>query len=127
MWRSQRHKIGAGAPPRHELRLRECVCSSLDIEIWDEAWLLREIKLRYGIVIDSLVEANITALHRSILQANWNRVFNSEYYEVLASALFTRFRSRHDHTFAEKVLSAMRKGFGGHVEPKASSPKAPSA
>jgi len=39
--------------------------------------------------------------------------------EVLASALFMRFRSRRDHTFAEKVLSAMRKGFGGHVEPKA--------
>jgi 6-phosphogluconate dehydrogenase len=38
--------------------------------------------------------------------------------EVLAAALFTRFRSRQDHTFAEKVLSAMRKGFGGHVEPK---------
>jgi 6-phosphogluconate dehydrogenase len=39
--------------------------------------------------------------------------------EVLTSALYTRFRSRQDHTFAEKVLSAMRKGFGGHVEPKA--------
>ncbi len=38
--------------------------------------------------------------------------------EVLTSALYTRFRSRQDHTFAEKVLSAMRKGFGGHVEPK---------
>jgi 6-phosphogluconate dehydrogenase len=37
--------------------------------------------------------------------------------EVLTSALYTRFRSRQDHTFAEKVLSAMRKGFGGHVEP----------
>ncbi len=37
--------------------------------------------------------------------------------EVLAAALFTRFRSRQDHTFAEKVLSAMRMGFGGHVEP----------
>jgi 6-phosphogluconate dehydrogenase len=36
--------------------------------------------------------------------------------EVLTSALYTRFRSRQDHTFAEKVLSAMRKGFGGHVE-----------
>jgi 6-phosphogluconate dehydrogenase len=42
--------------------------------------------------------------------------------EVLAAALFARFRSRHDHTFAEKVLSAMRKGFGGHVEPKAPGP-----
>jgi len=36
--------------------------------------------------------------------------------EVLASALFTRFRSRAEHTFAEKVLSAMRSKFGGHVE-----------
>ncbi|MGL4635070.1 MAG: phosphogluconate dehydrogenase (NAD(+)-dependent, decarboxylating) [Beijerinckiaceae bacterium] len=38
--------------------------------------------------------------------------------EVLTSALYTRFRSRKDHTYAEKVLSAMRKGFGGHVESK---------
>jgi len=36
--------------------------------------------------------------------------------EVLASALFTRFRSRREHTFAEKVLSAMRYKFGGHIE-----------
>jgi 6-phosphogluconate dehydrogenase len=36
--------------------------------------------------------------------------------DVLAAALFTRFRSRQDHTFAEKMLSAMRWGFGGHVE-----------
>jgi 6-phosphogluconate dehydrogenase len=39
--------------------------------------------------------------------------------EVLTAALYARFRSRQDHTFAEKVLSAMRKGFGGHVEPQA--------
>ncbi len=38
--------------------------------------------------------------------------------DVLAASLFTRFRSRQDHTFAEKVLSAMRLGFGGHVEKK---------
>ncbi len=36
--------------------------------------------------------------------------------EVLTAALFTRFRSRTDNTFAEKMLSAMRLGFGGHVE-----------
>ncbi|MGH7155009.1 MAG: phosphogluconate dehydrogenase (NAD(+)-dependent, decarboxylating), partial [Acetobacteraceae bacterium] len=35
---------------------------------------------------------------------------------VLAAALFARFRSRRDHTFGEKILSAMRFGFGGHVE-----------
>ncbi len=39
--------------------------------------------------------------------------------DVLAASLFTRFRSRQEHTFAEKVLSAMRFGFGGHVEPPA--------
>ena len=37
--------------------------------------------------------------------------------DVLTASLYTRFRSRQDHTFAEKVLSAMRKNFGGHVEP----------
>ncbi len=36
--------------------------------------------------------------------------------EVLSAALYTRFRSRRDHTFAEKVLSAMRRQFGGHQE-----------
>jgi 6-phosphogluconate dehydrogenase len=36
--------------------------------------------------------------------------------EVLAASLFTRFRSRQEHTYAEKVLSAMRHKFGGHVE-----------
>ena len=34
--------------------------------------------------------------------------------DVLTAALYTRFRSRKEHTFAEKVLSAMRKQFGGH-------------
>ncbi len=36
--------------------------------------------------------------------------------EVLTAALYTRFRSRQEHNFAEKMLSAMRLGFGGHVE-----------
>lgn len=37
---------------------------------------------------------------------------------VLAASLFARFRSRQEHTFGEKMLSAMRFGFGGHVEQK---------
>ena len=36
--------------------------------------------------------------------------------DVLTAALFVRFRSRQQHTFAEKMLSAMRQKFGGHVE-----------
>ena len=37
--------------------------------------------------------------------------------DVLTAALYARFRSRRDHTFAEKLLSALRAQFGGHVEP----------
>jgi 6-phosphogluconate dehydrogenase len=36
--------------------------------------------------------------------------------DVLSGALYARFRSRQEHTFGEKILSAMRFGFGGHVE-----------
>jgi 6-phosphogluconate dehydrogenase len=36
--------------------------------------------------------------------------------DVLAASLFARFRSRRDHTFGEKLLSAMRFEFGGHIE-----------
>jgi 6-phosphogluconate dehydrogenase len=39
--------------------------------------------------------------------------------DVLTAALYVRFRSRQEHTFAEKMLSAMRQKFGGHVEPGA--------
>ena len=39
---------------------------------------------------------------------------------VLSAALYERFRSREEHSFADRMLSAMRKGFGGHVEPKES-------
>ncbi len=39
--------------------------------------------------------------------------------DAIAASLFARFRSRRDHTFAEKVLSALRKQFGGHAEPPA--------
>ena len=38
--------------------------------------------------------------------------------DVLSASLYARFRSRQEHTFAEKILSAMRSGFGGHLEPK---------
>ncbi len=36
--------------------------------------------------------------------------------DVLSASLYMRFRSRQTHTFAEKVLSAMRQKFGGHIE-----------
>ena len=38
---------------------------------------------------------------------------------VLTAALYARFRSRRERSFADRVLSAMRRGFGGHQEPEA--------
>ncbi len=38
--------------------------------------------------------------------------------DVLTASLYTRFRSRQQQNFGEKLLSAMRKQFGGHVEQK---------
>ena len=35
---------------------------------------------------------------------------------VLSASLYARFRSRRDHTVADKLLSAMRNQFGGHME-----------
>ena len=43
---------------------------------------------------------------------------------VLASSLFDRFRSRQEHTFGDKMLSAMRNKFGGHVEQHPADPAA---
>jgi 6-phosphogluconate dehydrogenase len=44
---------------------------------------------------------------------------------VLSAALYARFRSRQDHTFGEKLLSAMRRQFGGHAEAPAPRSGAP--
>jgi len=41
--------------------------------------------------------------------------------DVLTAALYVRFRSRQEHTFGDKMLSAMRHKFGGHVEHPAKS------
>jgi 6-phosphogluconate dehydrogenase len=43
--------------------------------------------------------------------------------DVLTAALYVRFRSRQEHTFAEKMLSAMRQKFGGHIEAGAAKKK----
>ena len=43
---------------------------------------------------------------------------------VLTAALFTRFRSRNDNPFAERLLAAMRQQFGGHaVKPAGGAPR----
>jgi adenylate cyclase len=72
-------------------RLRDCVCTSLDIDIWDEARLLTDIKRYYGAEIASLDESNIMELHRQILIGTWKQVFDQDYYETQASALLWHF------------------------------------
>ncbi|HWY61951.1 MAG TPA: decarboxylating 6-phosphogluconate dehydrogenase [Rhizomicrobium sp.] len=44
---------------------------------------------------------------------------------VITAALYTRFRSRIDNSFGEKLLSAMRNEFGGHVESPVPAQRAP--
>ena len=45
--------------------------------------------------------------------------------DVLSAALFARFASRGEADFADKVLSAMRKEFGGHDEKNPAGSPAP--
>ena len=44
---------------------------------------------------------------------------------VLTAALYARFRSRQENSYADRMLSAMRHGFGGHVEPPAATGNLP--
>ena len=74
---------------------------------------------------DALAESPALAQYSGVVQdsgeGRWTvqaAIEESVPAEVLTAALFTRFRSRQEHTFAEKMLSAMRYKFGGHVEPK---------
>jgi 6-phosphogluconate dehydrogenase len=65
-----------------------------------------QLKDFYGVVQDSgegcrTVEAAI----EEAVQAN-----------VLSTAFYARFRSRQEHTFGDKMLSAMRFGFDGQIE-----------
>lgn len=68
------------------------------------------------------VDADLAAFEGSVQDSGEGRWTVSAAIEeavsadVIAASLFTRFRSRQAHSFAEKVLSAMRFQFGGHVE-----------
>jgi adenylate cyclase len=72
-------------------RLRECVCSTLDIEVIGEPQLLEFLKKYYGIDSTGLAGVDMTTLHSAMLRANWNIAFAEDYYEILASALLWHF------------------------------------
>ena len=60
----------------------------------------------YSVRIAESVEAGLAAVEEAVPA------------DVLTAALYARFRSRVDNTFGEKLLSAMREKFGGHIEKK---------
>jgi len=118
----QTHGIDAETTP---LRDPEHYQYDLDLSNISEVW-------RRGSVIASwLLDLTATALHENPTLANFaGRVSDSGEgrwtikaaideavpVPVLTSALFERFESRGEAGFADKLLSAMRYQFGGHLE-----------
>jgi 6-phosphogluconate dehydrogenase len=80
------------------------------------SWLL---DLTAQALVESPTLAGYTGIVQDSGEGRWTimaAIEESVPADVLSSSLFVRFRSRQDHTFAERVLSAMRNKFGGHVE-----------
>ena len=92
---------------------------------------IAEVWRRGSVIASWLLDLTATALNESPTLANFaGRVSDSGEgrwtikaaideavpVPVLTSALFERFASRGEATFADKLLSAMRYQFGGHLE-----------
>ena len=92
-------------------------------EVWRRgsvvgSWLL---DLTASALLENPTLSNYTGVVQDSGEGRWTIMAAIEEavpVDVLSAALYARFRSRQDHTFAEKILSAMRQKFGGHVEPK---------
>jgi 6-phosphogluconate dehydrogenase len=90
-------------------------------EVWRhgsvvESWLLDLIALALA---ENPTLSNYTGFVQDSGEGRWTIVAAIEEAvpaDVLSASLYTRFRSRQEHTFAEKMLSAMRHKFGGHIE-----------
>jgi 6-phosphogluconate dehydrogenase len=100
---------------RYDLNLPEIA------EVWRRgsvvsSWLL---DLTAIALLESPALNNYTGFVQDSGEGRWTimaALEESVQADVLTASLFTRFRSRQDHTFAEKMLSAMRQKFGGHIE-----------
>ena len=117
----QRDQDAETAPLDHP----EFYSYSLDIPAISEVW-------RRGSVVESwLLDLTAAALHESpdlsdfagrvsdSGEGRWTAIAAIEEgvpADVLTAALYSRFSSRDEGLFANKVLSAMRKQFGGHHE-----------
>jgi 6-phosphogluconate dehydrogenase len=102
-------------PHRYELPLRDIA------EVWRRgsvvsSWLL---DLAAQALVESPTLSGYTGTVQDSGEGRWTimaAIEESVPADVLSASLFVRFRSRQEHTFAERVLSAMRHKFGGHVE-----------
>ncbi|MDB6122524.1 MAG: hypothetical protein JWQ71_1517 [Pedosphaera sp.] len=100
---------------RYELDLAEIT------ELWRHGSVVRSwlLDLTAAALAESPMLSNFTGFVPDSGEGRWTiqaAIEEAVPAEVIAAALFTRFRSRQPHTFAEKVLSAMRQQFGGHTE-----------
>ena len=80
------------------------------------SWLL---DLTAAALVESPELANFTGYVQDSGEGRWTvqaAIDENVPADVLTTSLYTRFRSRQEHTFAERVLSAMRHQFGGHAE-----------
>jgi len=90
-------------------------------EVWRRgsvvgSWLL---DLTASALLENPTLSNYTGVVQDSGEGRWTIMAAIEEAvpaDVLSASLYTRFRSRQAHTFAEKILSAMRQKFGGHVE-----------
>jgi 6-phosphogluconate dehydrogenase len=108
---------GEGLPEEHRYRLNLADVA----EVWRRgsvvgSWLL---DLTAMALAENASLADYTGYVHDSGEGRWTIIAALEEAvpaDVLSAALYTRFRSRQEHTFAEKVLSAMRFKFGGHLE-----------
>jgi 6-phosphogluconate dehydrogenase len=111
------HGDGVAADLRYDLPLADIA------EVWRRGSVLSSwlIDLTAKSLVDDPKLAKFTGNVADSGEGRWTvqaAIEEGVSADVIAASLFARFRSRQDHSFAEKLLSAMRFQFGGHVEPK---------
>lgn len=115
------------APPAHPQALRHAFDLAEIAELWRRGSVVRSWLL--DLTADALrSEPDLASLRGHVADSGEGRwmlqaaIDDGVPAPVLATALFARFASRDADDFAHRILSAMRREFGGHLE-RASGPK----
>lgn len=67
------------------------VDKSLQVEVWDEAEVLRQIEKYFGLRLESLTGGNYQAIRQSITQAEWRMAFGDQPDDSMAPTLLWHF------------------------------------